>query len=106
MSAGSAPDNKEGPEVLNDGVIDILPTTRLPGRRTSATSSLALETLSCDSFYDPGTSTVPFPYPPVQEDLMSCRSGNTALLRCTRCRVALIRDAQGRHPQWLALAKV
>eukprot|EP00904_Undaria_pinnatifida_P006553 jgi/Undpi1/3027/HiC_scaffold_14.g06404.m1 len=34
---------------------------------------LYVETLSCESFYDPGSSTVPFAYPPEKEHLTSCR---------------------------------
>lgn len=36
--------------------------------------ALYVETLSCESFYDPGSSTVPFAYPPSREHLTSCRS--------------------------------
>lgn len=36
-------------------------------------SALYVETLSCESFYDPGSSTVPFAYPPSTEHLTSCR---------------------------------
>ncbi|CAN0151606.1 unnamed protein product [Ascophyllum nodosum] len=35
-------------------------------------SALTLETLSCESYYYPGTKTVPFIYPPPTEDLVSC----------------------------------
>lgn len=40
---------------------------------SAAASALDLDTLSCDAFYDPGSSTIPFPYPPPAEELMSCR---------------------------------
>lgn len=47
-----------------------LSTGEVHGQRAS---SLSLETLSCDLFYDPGSSTVPFAYPPKREELTSCR---------------------------------
>lgn len=41
--------------------------------RESDLKGLSLETLSCESFFDPGSSTIPFPYPPPQRDLATCR---------------------------------
>lgn len=43
-------------------------------------SALYVETLSCESFYDPGSSTVPFAYPPSREHLTSCRSALPKLI--------------------------
>ena len=41
--------------------------------RTSTSSFLSLETLACESFIDPGSSTIPFAYPPKREgEEMSC----------------------------------
>lgn len=40
---------------------------------SSASSFLSLETLSCESFFDPGSSTIPFAYPPKKKgDQISC----------------------------------
>lgn len=38
-----------------------------------AVSALSLDTLSCDSFYYPGSTSVPFPFPPPRQKLTSCR---------------------------------
>lgn len=39
----------------------------------STSSFLSLETLSCESFFDPGSSTIPFAYPPKKEgNQISC----------------------------------
>lgn len=41
--------------------------------RSSVPSFLSLDTLACESFIDPGSSTIPFAYPPKKEgDEMSC----------------------------------
>ncbi|CAM9988473.1 unnamed protein product [Ectocarpus sp. 6 AP-2014] len=39
---------------------------------SSEPSSMSFDTLACDSFYDPGSSTIPFAYPPKREDIISC----------------------------------
>ncbi|CAM9981520.1 unnamed protein product, partial [Hapterophycus canaliculatus] len=38
----------------------------------SSSSYMSFDTLSCEAFYDPGSSTVPFAYPPKKEKLISC----------------------------------
>ena len=47
-------------------------------------SALTLETLSCESYYYPGTKTVPFIYPPPTEDLVSCRRDNRPVDECPK----------------------
>eukprot|EP00752_Nemacystus_decipiens_P018263 g16386.t1 len=63
-----APDMVQGEK---DGEASIIS----PGSssRSSAPSFLSLETLACESFIDPGSSTIPFDYPPPKEgEEMSC----------------------------------
>ncbi|CAM9851491.1 unnamed protein product [Pylaiella littoralis] len=57
----------------SDSEGDAQATPALPPSSLSSVSSyLSLDTFACESFYDPGSTTIPFAYPPKEEDLISC----------------------------------
>lgn len=65
QASGSEESGQEGSSITPSKAASALPSS-------SSSSFMSFDTLSCEAFYDPGSRTVPFAYPPKKEKLISC----------------------------------